>query len=335
MGGATPVTVDDTATAICPTTSTPATTVTFEQDPFFPKKTLGLSTADISNLCFPSDYVPVSNGNHSPSSASSSALHNEEESLDETQLQRTSMEFYAKIDTIEFSRAGRDYQKWSVQDDHRRTRHVTGTVPILRDGRVLVISSRRKPTWILPKGGWEVDETLPESALRETFEEAGVWGTLGKPYPAFVYPAGRTHNSNNDHHNTVASSPLLSDETTIVDPPSDDSTMATSTTDSRHHLSNDSSNHNDNKSIADSSESDNNTKLEKPGKTIPYTHVELVLFPLYVKEVRDEWPEQSFRKRQLLTVEQAMVELKERPEFVAALRELQRSREPAIPNTHQ
>ena len=49
----------------------------------------------------------------------------------------------------------------------------------MRDGRILFCSSSRKEAWILPKGGWESDETMEESALRETFEEAGVLGTLG------------------------------------------------------------------------------------------------------------------------------------------------------------
>lgn len=43
------------------------------------------------------------------------------------------------------------------------------------EDRVLVISSSKHPSeWILPKGGWESDETLVECALREAEEEAGV-----------------------------------------------------------------------------------------------------------------------------------------------------------------
>lgn len=41
--------------------------------------------------------------------------------------------------------------------------------------QVLLISSSKHPNeWILPKGGWESDETLIECALREADEEAGV-----------------------------------------------------------------------------------------------------------------------------------------------------------------
>lgn len=32
----------------------------------------------------------------------------------------------------------------------------------------------KKRTWVLPKGGWETDETEPEAAKREAWEEAGI-----------------------------------------------------------------------------------------------------------------------------------------------------------------
>ena len=78
------------------------------------------------------------------------------------------------------SRTGREAQRWAT-DPHtgQLVRLTTGCVPIMRDGRILFCSSSRKEAWILPKGGWESDETMEESALRETFEEAGVLGTLG------------------------------------------------------------------------------------------------------------------------------------------------------------
>ncbi|GAB9474091.1 hypothetical protein Gpo141_00011231 [Globisporangium polare] len=47
------------------------------------------------------------------------------------------------------------------------------------DEQVLIISSSKHPDeWILPKGGWESDETLAECALREAEEEAGVAGEV-------------------------------------------------------------------------------------------------------------------------------------------------------------
>ncbi|KAG6509074.1 hypothetical protein ZIOFF_034465 [Zingiber officinale] len=43
---------------------------------------------------------------------------------------------------------------------------------------VLVISSQKGPELMFPKGGWELDETLPAAAAREAFEEAGVTGNF-------------------------------------------------------------------------------------------------------------------------------------------------------------
>lgn len=39
---------------------------------------------------------------------------------------------------------------------------------------LLITSSKNSNAWILPKGGWELDETAKECALREAEEEAGV-----------------------------------------------------------------------------------------------------------------------------------------------------------------
>ena len=48
-------------------------------------------------------------------------------------------------------------------------------IPLMQDGNVVLISSR-SGEWILPKGGWERDETAREAAARETYEESGVHG---------------------------------------------------------------------------------------------------------------------------------------------------------------
>lgn len=55
-------------------------------------------------------------------------------------------------------------------------RLVAGVVPLSGDkSKVLVISSTRRPGWVLPKGGWETDEGTPqEAACREAWEEAGI-----------------------------------------------------------------------------------------------------------------------------------------------------------------
>lgn len=54
------------------------------------------------------------------------------------------------------------------------TRLVAGCLPVMPDGRVVLIRSVKRTDWILPKGGWESDETAAEAAVREAYEEAGV-----------------------------------------------------------------------------------------------------------------------------------------------------------------
>jgi diphosphoinositol-polyphosphate diphosphatase len=61
---------------------------------------------------------------------------------------------------------------------------VAGTVVLSADRRqVLLISSAASPDrWVIPKGGMESDEAGAEaSALRETWEEAGVLGQIARP----------------------------------------------------------------------------------------------------------------------------------------------------------
>lgn len=53
---------------------------------------------------------------------------------------------------------------------------VAGVVPLSSDkSRVLLIQSTRRNGWVLPKGGWELDEpTASAAACREAWEEAGI-----------------------------------------------------------------------------------------------------------------------------------------------------------------
>ncbi|KAF8958129.1 hypothetical protein BGZ46_002032 [Entomortierella lignicola] len=75
----------------------------------------------------------------------------------------------------EFAREGRERQLYD-----NGARLVAGCVPIDKQGRrvLLVSSSRREGEWVLPKGGWENDETKESAAARETWEEAGVTGKI-------------------------------------------------------------------------------------------------------------------------------------------------------------
>ncbi|KAK9074882.1 hypothetical protein SSX86_003201 [Deinandra increscens subsp. villosa] len=82
------------------------------------------------------------------------------------------------------ARSGRQLQRYN-----KGHRQVVGCIPYriksnkgmnVEDAlEVLVISSRRKGKGMLfPKGGWESDESIKEAALRESMEEAGVFGTI-------------------------------------------------------------------------------------------------------------------------------------------------------------
>lgn len=54
-------------------------------------------------------------------------------------------------------------------------RLVAGVVPLTADqNHVLLIQSTRRKGWVLPKGGWETDESCEEAASREAWEEGGI-----------------------------------------------------------------------------------------------------------------------------------------------------------------
>ncbi|GJJ70483.1 diphosphoinositol-polyphosphate diphosphatase [Entomortierella parvispora] len=74
-----------------------------------------------------------------------------------------------------FAREGRQNQLYA-----EGARLVAGCVPVDRRNRrvLLVASSKHDGEWVLPKGGWENDETQEEAAARETWEEGGVIGRI-------------------------------------------------------------------------------------------------------------------------------------------------------------
>jgi hypothetical protein len=52
-----------------------------------------------------------------------------------------------------------------------------------------------------------------------------------------------------------------------------------------------------------------------------YTHIQMVLFPLYVSEVHDDWPECG-RLRKAISIDEALAILSSRPEFACSLVEV-------------
>ncbi|XP_061374667.1 nudix hydrolase 18, mitochondrial-like [Gastrolobium bilobum] len=84
------------------------------------------------------------------------------------------------------SRSGRELQRY-----RKGRRQVVGCIPYrhkngdqtsmeaAQELEVLVITSQKGKGMLFPKGGWELDESKKEAALRETIEEAGVRGIVG------------------------------------------------------------------------------------------------------------------------------------------------------------
>lgn len=80
----------------------------------------------------------------------------------------------------------------------------SGVIPYrLQDGKleVLLITNRKHQKWVLPKGGIVTGMTPPDSAAKEAWEEAGIYGKVkskkigcykyrkkGKTYRVHMYP---------------------------------------------------------------------------------------------------------------------------------------------------
>ena len=58
----------------------------------------------------------------------------------------------------------------------------------LRKGRVCLITSRNGKRWVIPKGWIEPGQTAGETALQESWEEAGLLGALDpEPIGSYLY----------------------------------------------------------------------------------------------------------------------------------------------------
>lgn len=272
-----------------------------------------------TTLCFPFDLDLVrALQNHSVSSGTTrkNQMRNDSQciyTIDE--LQTLSREARPHLMELTESREGRELQRWEhlekttttttgrnfIGDDHNSVkiyasqqeqqiynsypncRLTTGCIPILPGGRILLItSSKSQSVYVLPKGGWEHDESLPLSALRETLEEAGVTGLLGPPLPPLTYETKKAVNRR-----------LLLEETQRSN-----STLGSTTSDG----------------------SDRIVTSDSP--VSPYhTHNRLTIFPMYVQCIYDHWPEMN-RLRRIVSIDEASLLLQHRPEFLHMINEL-------------
>ncbi len=130
---------------------------------------MNMSAEALSELCFePEDVLDGTLTNKSTSNGTvakdTNGQNNEKFNHNDDDDGMTSdqwAEFKNSILKRTESRNGRDHQRF---DNDAKTgdliRLTTGSVPIMKDGRILLVSSSRKEEWILPKGGWESDENI-------------------------------------------------------------------------------------------------------------------------------------------------------------------------------
>jgi len=232
------------------------------------------------------------------------------------------------------SRQGRSHQKWETDlETNQRIRLVTGCVPILDDGKIMFVSASRKPEWILPKGGWELDESMEESAIRETFEEAGILGTLGPPLSAIQYETRKSKKrrleikameqgiSNTSNPSDGASKDGSSVPGMIVSELNGtESESVLSETEVEKIRCSNPTNPADDISSAASAASDSGT----------YSLVRMTLFPLYVSAIKDVWPE-SGRLRKCLPIDEGIKMFHSREEFRSILLEVKSKKLHIIP----
>lgn len=90
------------------------------------------------------------------------------------------------------SRVGRDNQRYNPETGARM---VAGCICLndTKDKVIMILSSAHKGKWVLPKGGIELDEgeDFVVSAVRETWEEAGVEGKITTKLPMVLDSRGK------------------------------------------------------------------------------------------------------------------------------------------------
>lgn len=301
----------------------------------------------------------------------------------------------AKILSKSTSRQGRKGQRWRTDafPPYHTNRLVTGCIPIVKGGKILLVSATKKKEWIFPKGGWDVDESMEECAMRESFEEAGVCGSLGPRLTEVHHETRKARKRRMEFEEVMArytlsnkkeksiSNNIKMDTSTgkrifLIDQKKEElnpnflTTIASSATlaplhQADHNISNTITEDSNSKAIRKQSEAsgisndnepdsngavamtllrdkelenirekhrkiENKQKCDEELSSIAswdttssgnYTHVRMTLFPLYVSEVKTQWPE-SGRCRKAVPIDEAIKMLETRPELQQALKEV-------------
>ena len=238
--------------------------------------------------------------------------------------------FASNLVKVKSSRQGRSLQRWLLHSPTGElVRQVAGTIPITRDGRVVLISASRKKEWILPKGGWDADETKEECAMRESYEEGGIVGLLGGCMDPIDYMSAKVKKrvledlgdsdvevkESGDVEGRMSNCPPLPKrfKTELPSLPNDHKLISSS---AKRIVSSDSTR-------STSSSGFNAVTEMTPAvastvacgtKGCPY--IRLFLFPLYVSSVKSEWPEKG-RLRKLVHIDEAIriMDAQNRPYF--------------------
>ncbi|CAJ1953174.1 unnamed protein product [Cylindrotheca closterium] len=330
-----------------------------------------MSTEELAKLSFPLEISPKSSishlVDHEPSVVSSSSSTASRESAFSDQEgkhipstpirleRRQSSQINLKVTNQKISRSGRESQRWFTDPATQRVyRMVTGCVPIVEGGRILFVSASRKPEWIIPKGGWEKDEKMEESAIRECFEEAGVLGVLGPRLKDFDYETRKAKKRRLEYEECQkklktrvppSSSQIEAGNEPQIEAKRKSGSIAevlvttSSPTSSQIEAGNE-------PQIGAKPKSGSTAELlvttgEKSPKTpkplklqssdekssvasdsmLSHTHIRLSLYVLYVSEVKSHWPE-SGRSRKVVDIGEAIKMCESRPEFLTALKEV-------------
>ncbi len=234
------------------------------------------------------------------------------------------------------SRQGRSLQRWLVHSPTEQlVRQVAGTIPITRDGRVILVSASRKTEWILPKGGWDQDETKEQCATRETYEEAGLLGRLGGCLEPIDYETrkakkrrlsqmtvvggevGKEGSSGAGETKADKAKGSKGEACEGMRPPLPKRAKTeASTSPTGPELTHSSAKEPPGSSNFSPCGPKTTAATATPINPKNYSYVRLFLFPLYVSSVKSEWPEKG-RLRKLVDIDEAIriMELENRPYF--------------------
>lgn len=219
-----------------------------------------------------------------------------------------SQDLNAKIVRRQTSRQGRLSQRW-ITESNELIRLTTGCVPILKGGKIMLVSASRKPEWILPKGGWELDESMEESAVRECFEEAGVMGVLGPKLKQIEYETRKAKKRRLEQEESIFHNAKTEGDSFLK--PKFPQGALTNDSASRSTGSD------------EQLEDPHHNKERQSMMSSSYTRVRMTLFPLYVSKVLEKWPEDG-RFRKAVDINEAIALLDKRPEFREVLEEVKR-----------